>query len=160
MQPPTIRPLIAATEAEACAAFMAASEPWLTLRRGPAACLQLLQEPSLERYAARVDDQLAGVLVLNLHGAFVGYLQTLCVAPDFRGRGVGSALIAFAEDRIFRDHPNVFLCVSAFNHAAQRLYERLGYVVIGELRDYVVAGQSELLLRKSIGPLDRAPRRP
>ena len=33
------------------------------------------------------------------------------------------------------------------------LYERLGYEVIGELRDYIVRGHSEWLLRKSIAPL-------
>jgi RimJ/RimL family protein N-acetyltransferase len=36
---------------------------------------------------------------------------------------------------------------------ARRLYERLGYELIGELRDDLVRGSSELLLRKTIGPL-------
>jgi ribosomal protein S18 acetylase RimI-like enzyme len=45
------------------------------------------------------------------------------------------------------------MCVSSFNTDAQRLYERLGYQRIGELTDYIVAGQSEILLRKTIGPL-------
>jgi hypothetical protein len=66
---------------------------------------------------------------------------------------VGSALLAFAEERIFREHPNVFICVSDFNPGARRLYERLGYRLVGELADYVVAGHSELLLRKTRGPL-------
>lgn len=29
----------------------------------------------------------------------------------------------------------------------------LGYETVGELRDYVVRGESELLMRKSLGPL-------
>ena len=33
------------------------------------------------------------------------------------------------------------------------LYERLGYSVVGELRDYIVHGQSEWLLRKSKSPI-------
>jgi len=33
------------------------------------------------------------------------------------------------------------------------LYERLGYEVVGELKDYIVPGHSEMLLRKTIGPL-------
>ena len=57
------------------------------------------------------------------------------------------------RDRILRDHPNVFLCVSGFNPAARRLYERLGYTCIGELKDYVVQDQSEWLYRKTRGPL-------
>ena len=75
------------------------------------------------------------------------------------GQGLGSRLIAFTEERIFRDHPNVFLCVSGFNHAARRLYERLGYTCIGELKDYVVQDQSEWLYRKTRGPLESAPTR-
>jgi ribosomal protein S18 acetylase RimI-like enzyme len=45
------------------------------------------------------------------------------------------------------------MCVSSFNRDARRLYERLGYQVIGELTDYIVQGHSEILLRKSLGPL-------
>lgn len=154
METLAIRPLGSDAEAEACAAIMAGSEPWLTLGRGLEASLRLLRDPDRERYVAIVEGRLAGFLILNLNGAFVGYLQTLCITPDFRGRGLGSALVAFAEERIFREHPNVFLCVSSFNHGARRLYERLGYTVVGELTDYVVPGQSEFLFRKSRGPLD------
>jgi len=78
--------------------------------------------------------------------------RTVAVREDWRGRGLGSALIAFAEARILPETPNVFLCVSSFNHRARALYERLGYEVIGE-RDYIVQGHAEWLLRKTVGPL-------
>ena len=45
------------------------------------------------------------------------------------------------------------MCVSSFNTEAQKLYLRLGYEIVGELKDYIVAGYSEILLRKTIGPL-------
>lgn len=157
MSAPAIRPLTTDAEAEACAALMAASEPWLTLRRDYDTLLRLARDPGRERYVAYQDGRLAGFVFLNLQGAFVGYLQTICVAPAFRDAGIGSALIAFAEERIFRDHKNVFLCVSSFNQAARRLYERLGYTVVGELTDYLLPGQSELLLRKSRGPMGWPP---
>jgi len=149
----SIRPLETRAEAEACAAMMAATEPWITLRRGYDACLRVVLDESRERYVARRGGTLAGLLVLNLKGAFVGYIQTVCAAPEFRGTGVGTALVAFAEERIFREHRNVFICVSDFNPGARRLYERLGYRPVGELFDYLVAGHSELLLRKTRGPL-------
>jgi ribosomal protein S18 acetylase RimI-like enzyme len=151
--PLTIRPLMTGAETEACARLMAASDPWVTLGRSQQASAEFLQDSRRERYVALSGGELAGVLVLNLQGAFVGYLQAICIAPAFRGRGFGSLLIAFAEERIFREHPNVFLCVSSFNHAARRLYERLGYAVVGELPDYLVPGHSEILLRKSRGPI-------
>ena len=84
-------------------------------------------------------------------GAFVGYIQTVCVDPDRRGQGLGSRLVEFAEQRILEGSPNVFMCVSSFNLGARRLYERLGYKVVGELTDYIVQGHSEILLRKTLG---------
>jgi ribosomal protein S18 acetylase RimI-like enzyme len=149
----SIRPLATREEAEACAAMMAATEPWITLRRDYEACLKVVTDETRERYVARRGDALAGLLILNLRGAFVGYIQTVCAAPESRGKGVGTALVAFAEERIFREHRNVFICVSDFNPTARRLYERLGYRLVGALTDYVVAGHSELLLRKTRGPI-------
>jgi ribosomal protein S18 acetylase RimI-like enzyme len=62
-------------------------------------------------------------------------------------------MMRFAEERIFRQSPNVFLCVSSFNRRAQKFYERLGYACVGELTDFLVPGHSEILLRKTRGPL-------
>ena len=144
----------------AMAALMAASDPWLTLGRSAQSCLAVLSDACKERFAAFQGDAFAGFLILNLRGAFVGYLQTVFVAPQARDSGVGSALIQFAEARIFGAHPNVFLCVSAFNTGARRLYERLGYAQVGELTDYLTAGQSEMLLRKTRGPIGSYRRSP
>jgi ribosomal protein S18 acetylase RimI-like enzyme len=140
-------------EAQACARMMAESEPWLTLGRTYEASLAVVQEPSREVYVARDESGLAGFLILCMTGAFVGYIQTVCIHPDRRGHGLGSKLVEFAEQRILAESPNVFMCVSSFNRDARRLYERLGYQVIGELTDYIVQGHSEILLRKSLGPL-------
>lgn len=148
-----IRRLAGRAEAEACARMMAASEPWMTLGRGYDASLALVENADREVYVAVVDGAVAGFIVLAMRGAFVGYLQTVCVAPAFRGGGLGTELVRFAESRIFRESPNVFLCVSSFNPGARRLYERLGYTLVGELTDYIVAGHSELLYRRSIGPI-------
>ena len=148
-----ICPMESALEAHACAQLMVASEPWITLGRGYDASLAVLSDETRERYLALQGKALAGFLVLDMKGAFVGYIQTVCVAPKFRNLGIGTQLIRFAEQRIFREAPNVFLCVSSFNLRARRLYERLGYHVVGELGDYLIGGQSEILLRKSLGPI-------
>jgi len=47
----------------------------------------------------------------------------------------------------------MFICVSSFNPGAQRFYRNLGYEVVGELKDFLVNGHSEILLRKTIGSL-------
>lgn len=141
------------SEAQACARLMATSEPWVTLGRGYEASLRVVQDPSRGVYLAREAGEIVGFVIICMTGAFVGYIQTICIHPDRRGQGLGSRLVAFAEARILRDSPNVFMCVSSFNQGARRLYQRLGYQVVGELTDYIVRGQSEILLRKTVGPL-------
>ena len=148
----SIRPFEESGDLEVCAQMMCSSEPWITLERGYEASVAALEDASRERYVAESRGELAGFLIVNMAGAFVGYIQTVCVAPEFRGQGIGTKLVRFAEERIFRDSPNVFLCVSSFNSGARRLYERLGYGVVGELKDYVVEGHSEILMRRSLGP--------
>ncbi len=149
----SIRNLVSEAEAKACAAMMASSEPWITIGRTFDECLALLVDPAREVYVAVEEGSVRGFIIINMQGAFSGYIQTICVDPDTRGTGLGSRLIAFAEARIFRDSPNVFLCVSSFNPRARSLYERLGYETIGEIHDFLVRGHSEVLMRKTIGPL-------
>jgi len=142
-----------ADEARRCAMLMANSEPWITLRRNYDNSMRMLTDPSREVYVARVRDEVVGFIVLIMRGALVGYIQTVGVVPEWRNKGIGSRLLKFAEDLIFRQAPNVFMCVSSFNEKAQELYKRLGYETIGELKDYIVPGHSEILLRKSIAPI-------
>lgn len=148
----SIRQFDETRDLDACARMMSESEPWITLGRDYEASRRVLSDPTRERYVAEDASGLAGFLILNMNGPFAGYIQTVCVAPGRRGRGIGTLLVRFAEERSFRDWPNVFLCVSSFNAGARRLYERLGYRAVGELSDYVVAGHSEILMRKTIGP--------
>jgi ribosomal-protein-alanine N-acetyltransferase len=89
--------------------------------------------------------------VVQMVGVFKGYLQTLCVAHSWRGQGLGTLLVQHCEQRIFWESPNVFICVSSFNPDAERLYLRLGYERVGVLKDFVIPGHGEILLRKSIG---------
>src|SRR6266851_907645 len=97
-------------EARACAEMMASSDPWIFFGRTFEQCLARLTNPAGEVWVAREGGVARGFVILLLHGAFVGYIQILCVAADTRGSGIGSRLVHFAEERIFRDFPNVFLC--------------------------------------------------
>jgi ribosomal-protein-alanine N-acetyltransferase len=138
-------------EREWCARLMASNEPWITLKRDVQLCRQVLGDEAKERYVVSDDGTRVGLLILDMHGPFPGYLQSICVAPEARSRGIGTRVIEWAEQRIFRDSPNVFMCVSSFNHDAQRLYARLGYETLGVLRNFVIDGLDEVLLRKTRG---------
>ncbi|HSO07453.1 MAG TPA: GNAT family N-acetyltransferase [Pelomicrobium sp.] len=147
-----IAPLASPAEAHACAGWLLASEPWITLRRSRDWAQALLTDPARETHVARDADGVAGFVVLDLRGMLSGYVQTVCVRPGRRGQGIGSALMDFAEARIGAVSPNVFLCVSSFNAAARRLYERRGYEVVGTLRAFIVPEHDEILMRKTLGP--------
>ena len=93
-----------------------------------------------------------GVIVVQRRGvAGSPYVASLAVAADVRGRGVGSCLLAFAEDHV-REAAHLFLCVSSFNARARGFYERHGYEVAAEFKEYVIAGASELLMHKRLRP--------
>ncbi|MHB1312289.1 MAG: GNAT family N-acetyltransferase [Gemmatimonadaceae bacterium] len=148
----TIETARSAADREACAQMMCTSEPWITLRRDHDRCLAVVSDPTRELYVAHAGADVAGFILLNMAGQFPGYIQTVCVAESARGHGVGAQLVGYAEARIGRVSPNVFLCVSSFNPGARRLYERLGYEFVGPLKNYLVEGHDELLYRKTKGP--------
>ena len=146
-------------DAKDCARMMVNSEPWATLRFDYRTTLAALRDPNREGYIAKIENRPVGLIVLNLVGPFRGYIQAIGVWPEFRGTGIGQKLLKYAEARILREFPNVFLCVSSFNKDAQRLYKRFGYRKVGELKDYVVKGHSEFLMRKTAGPMNSYKRR-
>ena len=148
-----MRLLAGEVEARFCAGFMVASEPWVTLGLTVEQALQRLTDPTREVHVAIVEERVVGVLILFLAGPLNGYIQTIAVHPDWRCRGIGTRMVEWAEERIFRQSPNVFLCVSSFNTHARELYERLGFQRVGELPDFVKVGFSEILMRKTRRPL-------
>jgi ribosomal-protein-alanine N-acetyltransferase len=154
-----IRSLADDAEAEACAEIMATSDPWMTLGRAYDRCLATMRDESLERYVAMSGREVVGFVLIAMRGTFSGYVKSLAVRSDYRGQGLGSELMSFAEQRIFRESPNVFICVSSFNPRARAFYDKLGYERVGELREFIVRGHDETLLRKTIGPLAEFNRR-
>lgn len=137
---------------ERCAALMSNSEPFSTLQLTYAKCLAAMQGGDREVYIVQYNSEFAGFAILQLAGLLRGYIQTLCLVPHFQGAGIGTALIRFCIARIQKMSPNVFICVSSFNHRAQKLYYSLGFEKIGEFKDHIVRGHDEYLLRISTGP--------
>jgi len=149
----TIEPAASDTDREACARIMAASDPWITLGVTYERALAALSAPGREVYVAKDGSAVAGVAIVSMEGVLSGYLQTIAIAEAFRGRGLGASLLQFVERRVFREKPNLFLFVSSFNPRARKFYESHGYEPIGQVKDFLVSGHGEYLMRKTIGPL-------
>lgn len=117
------------------------------------ACRRAFEGPCKEVHVAMAGERIAGFAIIQTCGTFSGYIQTLCVAREFRSKGFGSSILRYCESLIGVYSPNVFICVSAFNTDAMRLYERFGFRVVGELPDLVKKGFTEILMRKTGGPI-------
>jgi len=148
-----LRRLDGTDEARACATIMATNDPWITLGRDYDASLAVVCNPDREVWVAVAGGRVMGFAVLAMRGGFPGYVQSIGVDPAARSRGVGGALLARVEARVFEETPNVFLCVSSFNPRARAFYEAHGYQAVGTIPDYVVAGHDEVIMRKTQGPL-------
>jgi ribosomal-protein-alanine N-acetyltransferase len=150
----TIRRITSDDDARACADIMASAEPWITCGRTRDNTFLTVSNQQAESYAAVTrDGEIVGVVIIALQIPLIkGYICGLAVKPAHRNRGIGTELLRYAEARIFRESPNVFLCVTSFNTSAQRLYARLGYQKIGEITDFAIPGAHEHLLRKTLGP--------
>lgn len=138
---------------EVCAWMMAKSDPWITMKLDYNQCLKAFDGPEKEVYVVEIEKEIAGFVILQMGGTFKGYIQTICIAEAYRGRGFGKKLLQFCEKRILKISPNIFICVSSFNIVAVRLYVDFGFKLVGELDNFVKQGFTELLLRKTAGPM-------
>jgi len=141
-----------AADRDWAAELLAASDPWIRLGTTLEKCLEMCRDPRYEIYVGVDDGERCGVVILQDKGmAGSPYLKSIAVAEGMRSRGVGSALLDFAEARYRREEARwFFLCVSSFNVRARTLYERRGYVALGELPDQIVEGASEIVMRKRL----------
>lgn len=93
-------------------------------------------------------------------GALLGYaacwtvldqaeLGNVAVAAEARGRGVGAALVRQVLRTVRgRGATECFLEVRESNAAAQGVYRRLGFAVVGRRRDYYAAPREDALVMR------------
>jgi len=153
----TVRPLRPA-DVEACAAIMSELPLWreygVTIERAREAFAAALRGAAKVQ-VAEDEARVVGFVEYLVRGTFghSGYVWAIGVAANAQGRGTGALLMDAAEAEIFKSGPNVFLLVTASNSGAQRFYERRGYRRVGELSDFVRPRLTEIVYRKTRGPI-------
>ena len=111
--------------------------------------------------ASELENKLAYWLVAVEDDRVAGYVgsQTVCgetdmmniaVHPDFRRRGIAESLVnALVEDLQKQESHSLTLEVRASNEAAQKLYEKLGFMQVGLRKNYYRNPKEDaLILRK------------
>ena len=107
-----------------------------------------------EMYLREMDNpRVSYIYVLRIHGGadeevVVGFcsfwvvsdelhINNLAIKPDYRGHGMGTALLQHAMDTAARlGARRATLEVRRSNHAARQIYERLGFEIGGVRRNY------------------------
>ena len=142
-----------ATEKEKAwaAELMANSEPWTTLGVTFEKSLIACHDSANHVYIAHDRDTPCGVIILQDKGvAGSPYIKSIAVFQQYQNQGIGKQLLKFAEDQYRGTSKHLFLCVSSFNKKAQHLYQEYGFLVVGEFKDYIVDGLSEILMHKRL----------
>ena len=136
-----------------CARIMSITDPWVTLAMSYQQCLKAFEGAFKEIFVLKNEGTIIGFVIIQTHGTFKGYIQTVCINATHRGLGYGTQILQFCQERILKYSPNIFICVSTFNHGAIQLYAKFGFEPVGELKDFVKKGFTELLMRKTAGAI-------
>ena len=144
---------IAAFEAEQLSIMCIAMEPWARypIRASELASHFARQEVDASRFAVRIEGRMEGAFVLRTRWLAGPYLQTLALARNVQGAGIGTLIMAFIEAEARRaGDRNLWVAASEFNGGALRFYERQGYQRIADLDGLIAQGRTEVLLRKKL----------
>lgn len=98
-------------------------------------------------YVLEADGDLGGVLVLLPYDDHL-LMDNVAVDPGFQGRGIGKALIAFAEEEaVRRGYGEIRLYTHETMLENLRMYAKLGYEETGRGRQ---AGYERVFMRKTL----------
>ena len=81
------------------------------------------------------------------------YISSLTLAPDWRGRGLGSALFAGGIAHVARAHAQLrsaLLLVNAHWQRARRIYLAQGFREIARFPAFFAAGEDGIVMRRAI----------
>jgi ribosomal-protein-alanine N-acetyltransferase len=122
---------------------------------------QLVSRSNAATWIAEEAGQMAGFAIVELNqevDEVIAYIQTIEVALQARGRGVGRELLDHIENSARHAGACLFwLHVEAENATAIRLYEAQGYRCEGREENYYPLGRAALIYVKR---LDSAPNLP
>ncbi len=102
-------------------------------------------------HASSASNAMVGFVIGLIEPDRTGHITTVCVAPEYRRRGVALRLMERTEEALRRRHiRTIRLEVRSSNEGAQALYESLGYTGLQRLPQYYSNGGDGLLMVKTL----------
>jgi ribosomal protein S18 acetylase RimI-like enzyme len=112
--------------------------------------MSVLLWPGEVRLRATLDRKVIGIIVAEpAWRDGISMITTIAVDPDYRRRGVGSALLASCESTLPGE--KIRLTVREDNQPAIRLYEHFQYTYHSRVPNYYRDGRSGLVMEKTRG---------
>jgi ribosomal protein S18 acetylase RimI-like enzyme len=109
----------------------------------------VLTFPNIIRLRAVADEQMIGFIACDLRPAEgLAWIATIGILPEYRGRGIGRALLEACEQRL--NLPRVRLNVRVSNQIAIQLYQTSGYERAGLWPVYYQDGEDALIMEKEL----------
>jgi len=107
----------------------------------------VLTLPNVVRLKAVADDRMVGFIAGDIrHSENMAWVATVGVLPEYRGRGIGTALMSACEEQL--GISTIRLSVRLSNEGAVRLYQRLGYQTVGIWPSYYLDGEDAVVMEK------------
>ena len=79
----------------------------------------------------------------------ISWIATICVLPEYRGKGIGRMLLETCENAL--PTQIIHLCVRISNEEAIRMYKMAGYYNIDRWSKYYNDGEDSLVMEKMKG---------
>ena len=96
-------------------------------------------------------EKVVGFVLTAMEPRKKGTIVTIDILPEWRQKGVGSALMALAESALLkRGARKIVLQASVKNSAAISFYEKLGYKKTKTIKDYYVPGKHAFQFEKTV----------
>lgn len=143
---------LSTADAELLSTAFALSDPWLTLGVSASGLKNYLlrDDANLYRYTVHIDNNLAGIICLRYPWLRGPYIELLGLIEMYRGQGIGTQLLNWAETEARYQTNNLWLVTSAFNQQALQFYQRHGFQQTAIIDGLVHPDYDELLLRKRL----------
>jgi GNAT superfamily N-acetyltransferase len=77
---------------------------------------------------AEIDEKPVGT-ILTTHDGRKGWINRLAVVPEYRNKGIGRALVEYAEELFHQQGIGIFAClIEDYNQHSLEVFKKLGYL--------------------------------